>query len=108
MPADYDLAISIGRTTKALAIQLNATITRYDLILDAVFSLNRRSDGVSVYRNRIRRIASYNVSRAPYSTQVAEEDAERRAAVDSSRQIAALLAVFFREQNQPADQETAS
>ncbi|HWL69772.1 MAG TPA: LPS assembly lipoprotein LptE [Geminicoccus sp.] len=108
VPADYDLAISIGRTTKALAIQLNATITRYDLILDAVFSLNRRSDGVSVYRNRIRRIASYNVSRAPYSTQVAEEDAERRAAVDSSRQIAALLAVFFREQNQPADQETAS
>jgi LPS-assembly lipoprotein len=108
VPADYDLAISLGRTTKALAIQLDATITRYDLILDSVFNLTRRSDGAAVYANRIRRIASYNVSRAPYSTQVAEEDAERRAAVDSSRQIAILLAVFFREQNQPTDPESGS
>jgi LPS-assembly lipoprotein len=98
VPIDYDLAISLGRTTKALAIQLDTTITRYDLILDAVFALSRRSDAATVYQNRVRRIASYNVSQAPYSTQVAEEDAERRAAVEASRQIAALVAVFFREQ----------
>ncbi|WP_051328685.1 LPS assembly lipoprotein LptE [Geminicoccus roseus] len=98
VPTEYDLLISLGRTTKALAIQLDTTITRYDLILDAVFSLNRRSDGAPVYRNRVRRIASYNVSQEPYSTQVAEEDAERRAAVEASRQIATLIAVFFREQ----------
>jgi LPS-assembly lipoprotein len=98
VPIDYDLAISLGRTTKALAIQLNSTITRYDLILDAVFALSRRSDAATLYQNRVRRIASYNVSQAPYSTQVAEEDAERRAAVEASRQIATLIAVFFREQ----------
>ena len=108
VPPDYDLAISLGRTTKALAIQLNTTITRYDLILDSVFGLVRRSDGVTVYTNRIRRIAAYNVSRSPYSTQVAEEDAERRAAVESAFQIAILLAVYFREQNQPADPESGS
>jgi LPS-assembly lipoprotein len=98
VPTDYDLSISLGRTTKALAIQLDTTITRYDLILDAVFVLSRRIDGGAIYRNRVRRIASYNVSQEPYSTQVAEEDAERRAAVEASRQIATLVAVFFREQ----------
>ena len=97
VPTDYDLAISLGRTTKALAIQLNTVITRYNLILDAVFALSQRSDGTVVYRNRIRRIASYNVSREPYSTQVSEEDAERRAATESSRQISTLIAVYFRD-----------
>jgi LPS-assembly lipoprotein len=107
VPTDYDLAVSLGRTTKALAIQLNSVITRYDLILDAVFALSRRTDNVVIYRNRVRRIASYNVSRAPYSTQVAEEDAERRAAVEVSRQIGTLVAVFFREQR-ARPEETAS
>ena len=98
VPINYDLAISLGRTAKALAIQLNTVITRYDLIVDAVFALSRRSDGTVIYRNRVRRIASYNVSREPYSTQVAEEDAERRAATETARQIGTLLAVFFRDQ----------
>jgi LPS-assembly lipoprotein len=108
VPSEYDLSISLGRVTRALAIQLNSTITRYDLILNAVFALRQRSDGATVYRNRVRRIASYNVSRAAYSTQVAEEDAERRAAVEVSRQIATLLAVFFRDQKaKPADQQAS-
>ena len=101
---DYALSVSLGRTTRALAIQLDSTITRYDLILDAAFALVRNIDNATVYRNRVRRIASYNVSRAPYSTQVAEEDAERRAAVEVSRQIAALLAVFFRDKNLNPDE----
>jgi LPS-assembly lipoprotein len=94
---EYFLSVSLGRTTRALAIQLDSTITRYDLILDAVFALSQAADNATIYRNRVRRIASYNVSRAAYSTQVAEEDAERRAAVEVSRQIATLLAVFFRD-----------
>ena len=94
---DYYLSVSLGRTTRALAIQLDSTITRYDLILDAVFALSQNADNATVYRNRVRRIASYNVSRAAYSTQVAEEDAERRAAVEVSRQIATLVAVYFRD-----------
>ena len=99
----YYLSVSLGRTTRALAIQLDSTITRYDLILDAVFALSQESDNATIYRNRVRRIASYNVSRAAYSTQVAEEDAERRAAVEVSRQIATLLAVFFRDQKTRQD-----
>ncbi|HEX2529319.1 MAG TPA: LPS assembly lipoprotein LptE [Geminicoccus sp.] len=104
VPPEYFLSVSLGRTTRALAIQLNSTITRYDLILDATFALSRNADNATVYRNRVRRIASYNVSQAPYSTQVAEEDAERRAAVEVSRQIATLLAVFFRDQKVRLDE----
>lgn len=107
VPVDYDLAISLGRTTNALAIQLDTTITRFDLVLDAVFALSRRADNAVIYRNRVRRISSYNVSRAPYSTQVAEEDAERRAAVEASRQIATLLAVFFRNRKVEASESTS-
>lgn len=98
VPRRYALSVSLGRTTDALAIQLDATITRYDLTLDAAFSLREQGANQAIYRNKVRRVASYNVSREPYATQVAEEDADRRAAVEVSRQIAVLLTVYFREQ----------
>ena len=47
----------------------------------------------TIYRSAVRRVASYNVQRDPFATLAAEQDAERRAAVEVSHQIRTLLAL---------------
>jgi len=91
----YVLAVDLDRRINALGIQLDNTITRYNLTLTARFQLRRREDNQVLYRSSVRRIASYNVRRAPYATLVAEIDAERRAAEEIGHNIRTLLAVHF-------------
>jgi LPS-assembly lipoprotein len=95
VPPRYRLAVRLGRSNSALAIQLDNTITRYNLTLVARFQLLDRTDNTELYRSTVRRIASYNVRRAPYATLAAELDAERRAAREISNEIRSLLAVQF-------------
>ncbi|MDX1541249.1 MAG: LPS assembly lipoprotein LptE, partial [Geminicoccaceae bacterium] len=78
VPHRYELDIRLARRSNALGIQLDNTITRYNLTLTARFELQDPSAGAILYRSTVRRVASYNVRRAPYSTLVAEIDAERR------------------------------
>ena len=94
----YVLDVDVDTAQNALLIQLDDTVTRYDLSLAATFSLKRKGDGVVVYRSAVRRTASYNVRNEPYATLVAKQDAQRRAAVEASNEIAARLALFFRQQ----------
>ena len=49
----------------------------------------------SVIRSAVRRVASYNVVADPFATLIAEQDAERRAAVEVSRVIRTQLTIFF-------------
>jgi len=95
VPSRYVLAVDLDRRTQALGIQLDNTITRYNLTLTARFALRRRDDNQVLYRSSVRRIASYNVRRAPYATLIAEIDAERRAADEIGHNIRTLLAVHF-------------
>lgn len=141
VPKRYRLDVKLDRAKKALAIQLDDTITRFDLTLAATFTL-RPDDGqrrrtsplaeleraaddklggnpaapapaapapvdpapvepeaaddlAPLYRSAVRRVATYNVIREPFATLIAEQDAERRAAVEVSREIRTLLTIFF-------------
>jgi LPS-assembly lipoprotein len=94
-PSRYLLTISLGRRSSALGIQLDNTITRYNLTLTASFELLEPAGNEILYSSTVRRVASYNVTRAPYATLVAEQDAERRAAEEIGRDISTLLAVHF-------------
>lgn len=93
VPTRYRLRVRLDRQRDALAIQLDETVTRFNLTLLARFDLRRKVDDATLYQGAVRRVASYNVVRAPYATLVAEQDAERRAAVELSREIRARLAV---------------
>lgn len=95
VPARYRLLIRLNRRSSALGIQLDNTITRYNLTLTARFQLLEPAEDDILYSSTVRRIASYNVRRAPYATLVAELDAERRAAQEISNNIRTLLAVHF-------------
>lgn len=95
VPAAYALGFSLQRARNALAIQLDDVATRYDLSLAATFELKSKADGRTLYRSAVRRVVSYNVRSEPFATLVAEQDAERRAAREVSRQIRTQLSLYF-------------
>jgi|DewCreStandDraft_4_1066084.scaffolds.fasta_scaffold00053_206 LPS-assembly lipoprotein len=94
-PPRHTLVVRLEREKSPLAVQLDDVTTRFDLTLAARFDLVRKADGRILYRSAVRRVASYNVVRAPYATLVAEQDAERRAAKELAREIRTRLAVHF-------------
>lgn len=94
-PARYALVLRLDREKSPLAVQLDDVTTRFDLTLAARFDLVRKADGQVLYRSAVRRVASYNVVRAPYATLAAEQDAERRAAKELAHEIRSRLAVHL-------------
>jgi len=138
----WRLDLSLQQSRRALAIQLDDSITRFDLTLAAFFTLREvgeaapapgegghaidraddtrlalpdpaeleadgrlaemaveaeetPDDAGALYRSAVRRVASYNVISDPFATLIAEQDAERRAAVEVSREIRTLLTIYF-------------
>jgi LPS-assembly lipoprotein len=137
----YRLDVRLERDKRALAVQIDDNITRFDLTLAAFFTLRNLSDPIeespvldvepddddrrdsdvitmggdgradgdenaqrsgetpdgprALYRSAVRRVASYNVIREPFATLMAEQDAERRASVEVSREIRTLLTIYF-------------
>ncbi len=94
---DFTLDINTRETSNALLIQLDDTISRFDLTVAAEYTLRRRSDDRIVFRSAVRRVASYNVIDDTYATLVARRDAQRRASAEVSRAIRTSLAVYFRD-----------
>ena len=89
--------------TGALGIQLDNTITRYNLTLVARFSLVDAQH--RAHRSIARSCAGSRAttrSRAPYAELSAEQDAERRAAREVSNDIRTQLAIHFARQAEAA------
>jgi LPS-assembly lipoprotein len=94
-PVAYTLSFRLERARNSLAIQLDDIATRYDLSLAATFELKTKDDGRTLYRSAVRRVVGYNVRSEPFATLVAEQDAERRAAREISRQIRTQLSLYL-------------
>jgi LPS-assembly lipoprotein len=95
VPPEYELAVTLRQESNPLAIQLDDTATRVNLVLGAYFTLRRRSDGQALYDSATRRVVSYNIRTDPFATLIAEQDAERRAAREVARQIRTMLSLYF-------------
>ncbi len=94
----YRLRVEITQQTVALAIQLDTTITRYNLRLNVNFALIDAATERVLYRDRTRAVGSYNAVRSDFATLSAELDTARRAAREASEQVRTLLSVFFARQ----------
>lgn len=101
-PARFDLAIKLKNTNSALAVQLDNTITRFNVTLTATFALRDRENHEVLYSSKVRRVASYNVRRAPFATLTAKQDAERRASKEIADDIRTLLALHFQRRAENA------
>jgi LPS-assembly lipoprotein len=95
VPPRYVLFVRLSSRADALGIQLDNTITRYNLLLIATFELRAKDRNELVYASSVQRVAGYNVSREPYADLTASQTAERRAAQEVATDIRTLLAVQF-------------
>jgi LPS-assembly lipoprotein len=91
----YHLKITLNENSNGIALQNDATITRYNQTLDAKFVLTD-AQGTTLYQGAQTEMTAYNVVQSPYATQVAQMDASKRAAQDLAERIRLQLAVWFR------------
>lgn len=77
--AAYDLQINAKEQAERLAVQIDASVTRYNYRLVGRYTLTERSSGKR-YSGRVVSIASFNVVNSQYSTLFAEEAAREKAA----------------------------
>ncbi len=77
--ADYDLILEAEEFAQRLAVQIDASVTRYNYLLRADYTLIRREDGKK-FRGSSEAVASFNVVTSQYSTLFAEEAAKEKAA----------------------------
>lgn len=91
----YRLDISLSETREGLAIQEDASVTRWNYELTAAYELFDLGAGEVVHRGKARSTVAYSVVQSQFATLSAEQNAKRSAAMDLASQIDLRLAVFF-------------
>ncbi|HEY4944194.1 MAG TPA: LPS assembly lipoprotein LptE [Rhizomicrobium sp.] len=96
--AAYRLKLDVTQTTQGIALQNDATITRYNDTLKVSYTLTDMS-GKVVTKGIETGLSAYNVlpsgPNANYGTLAAQQDADRRAAADIAERIRLDLNVYF-------------
>lgn len=84
--AAYDLLLTAEEQSERLAVQIDASVTRYNYRLVGKYTLVERSGGKK-YSGRVISIASFNVVNSQYSTLYAEDAAREKAATQLAEDI---------------------
>ena len=93
----YRLKIVLNETSQGIALQNDASITRYNNRLEARYTLSDMRGNVLTSGTQTE-LSAYNVVQSPYATLVAEQDSSKRAAQDMAERIHLDLGVWFRQQ----------
>ena len=91
----YSLAVQLEEAKEGLAIQIDDTVTRFNLTLTANYFLTDAQSGAVLTTGSVRATAAYNVLRSDFANVIAERDAQQRAAREISDELKTRLAVFF-------------
>jgi LPS-assembly lipoprotein len=92
--ARYKLKVDLSEDRRAVALQNDASITRYNYLMTADYTL-RDASGNIVTHGHESTLTAYNIVASPYATLTAAQDAEKRGADDLSERIRLDLGVFF-------------
>ena len=102
--ASYRLKLALSQTTQGIALQNDATITRYNDRLTVTYELSDMSGRV-LTKGSETGLSAYNVlptgptialsPQANYGTLAAQQDADKRAAQDIAQRIRFDLNVYF-------------
>jgi LPS-assembly lipoprotein len=87
--------VELEEAKEGLAIQIDNTITRFNLTLTANYFLTDARTGTAVTAGSLRATASYNVLQSDFANVIAERDAQQRAARNVADELKTRLAVFF-------------
>ena len=91
----YSLKISLNESSQGIALQNDATITRYNTNLEARYTLSDMK-GTVLTSGIQTELSAYNVVQSPYATQAAAQDSSMRAAQDMAERIQLELGAWFR------------
>jgi LPS-assembly lipoprotein len=92
--AAYRLKVTLTETREGVALQNDATITRYDLSFDAKYELTDSKDNV-VTKGEETTLESFDVAQSPYASLTGQQEAEKRAVQDIAEHIQIDLGVHF-------------
>ena len=92
--AAYRLDVKVTETREGVALQNDATITRYDLAFTAKYELTDAKLNV-ITKGEETTIESFDVAQSPYASLTGQEEAEKRAAQDIAEHIQIDLGVHF-------------
>lgn len=90
----YFLKLTLTQASNGVALENNATITRYNNTLTAAYVLTD-AQGKQMTSGSQTSLASYNVPNEPYSTLSVQQDSDRRAAQDLADRIRVDLGAYF-------------
>lgn len=96
----YRLDIALQESLIELAVQADDKVTRFNLALNASFSLVELADQQPVYNGSARSVSSYNIVDSEFATVESQKNARRRAAEDVAESIRDLLIVYFARDRQ--------
>jgi LPS-assembly lipoprotein len=91
----YNLKVTLNETSQGIALQNDATITRYNGRLEAHYVLSDTLGHELTSGSQIE-LSAYNVVQSPYATLTAQQDSSKRAAQDVAERIHLDLGVWFR------------
>lgn len=91
----YTLKILINESSQGIALQNDATITRYNQTLEAHYTLTDAQGNVLTSGIQSA-LSAYNVVDSPYATLAASQDSSKRAALDMAERIQLDLGAWFR------------
>ena len=94
----YHLKITLNISNQGVALQNDATITRYNDTLKADYVLIDAS-GTQIDQGSLSGLSSYNVATSPYATVATQQDSDLRSADDLAERIRLDLGVFFTRRN---------
>jgi LPS-assembly lipoprotein len=92
----YDLFVDVKEVAEQLAVQIDATVTRYNYRLYGNYTLVDRNTG-DTFRGPISAVTSYNIVSSQYSTLFAEKTALKKAARLLAENIERDILIRFAE-----------
>jgi LPS-assembly lipoprotein len=92
----YSLRVTLNESSQGIALQNDATITRYNNRLEAHYILSDMKGAVLTSGTQVE-LSAYNVVQSPYATLTAQQDSSKRAAQDVAERIHLDLGVWFRK-----------
>jgi LPS-assembly lipoprotein len=93
--ARYLLRFTVRQTREGVTIAPDAAITRYDYNLNAKYALSDAKTGKVVTSGTESSLSAFDVVTSPYSTMVAQQNAQKSSSRDVAQRIQIDLAVYF-------------
>ncbi|HEX2593014.1 MAG TPA: LPS assembly lipoprotein LptE [Rhizomicrobium sp.] len=91
----YSLKVVLHDQLQGSALQNDASITRYNYRLTADYVLTDNNTNKPVTNGQAASLTAYNVVSSPYSTLIAQKDAQKRGAEEIAERIRLDLSVYF-------------